>query len=96
MCLMYFLVSFDFVSNILNPHSPKKKIMSNLMCWMFPMFIFKTLGIAACYFVIPCWHFHLFVVPHLSSSLVLLGWVSIVDQAKVILKPKHYTNLNLE
>jgi len=32
MFLMYFLVSFDIVFNILNPHSPKKKkIMSNLM-----------------------------------------------------------------
>jgi hypothetical protein len=32
MRLMYFLVSFDIVSNILNRHAPKKKkIMSNLM-----------------------------------------------------------------
>jgi hypothetical protein len=40
--------------------------------------------------------FSSFCCSHLSSSLVLLGWISVVDQAKVILKPKHYTNLNLE
>jgi hypothetical protein len=37
--------------------------------------------IAYCHFVVFCWHYDIFVFPHLLSSLVLFECVFVVDQA---------------
>ncbi len=79
------LVSFNHVSNILNPQGfgvpycfTKKKNMSNPMPLVFPMCFFNTHVIVYCYFVKPCQHNRLFVLPYLSSSHLVYYIIGVV------------------
>ncbi len=89
MSLMYLLVSFN-ISNAVNHqhlgtlYCPKIKIkISYPTQWANAPSVSNIAfqqPYYCCYFVIPCQHFHLFVVPHLSSSLVLSMCIFVVDQ----------------
>ncbi len=92
MALTYFLVFSNIMSNALNPqhldalYCLKRKCLCLTWCFRcFECLFFDTYVIVCCYFVIPCQYSHLFIIPHLSSSLVSSRFVFVVNKLRSFL-----------